>query len=46
MTGRTMMQTKTNPTSPVTMLGTEAVRIANGPASRPYYWDKGPAIFR
>lgn len=46
MTDRMTMRARTNMTSAVTLIGAEAFRIKDGPASRPYYKDKGPAIFR
>jgi hypothetical protein len=40
------MRARPNMTSTVTLLGAEAVRITSDLASRPYYYDKGPALFR
>jgi hypothetical protein len=45
MTGRIMMRAKTDMTPP-SQIGERAVRIPGDPASRSYYKDKGPAIFR
>jgi hypothetical protein len=46
MTGRTTTQAGTNMTLPVALPGTEAIRLTSGPAGRPYYSDKEPALFR
>jgi hypothetical protein len=46
MTGRTAMRAKTDMTSQVILPGGNGARIANGTNSRPYYQDKGPALFR
>jgi hypothetical protein len=45
MTGRIMMRAKTDMT-PSSLIGERAVRIPGDPASRSYYKDKGPAVFR
>jgi hypothetical protein len=45
MTGRPMMKARTD-TTPASLIGERAARIPGDPASRSYYKDKGPAIFR
>jgi hypothetical protein len=46
MTGRLAMRTKTDLNTQGPLIGERAARIPGDPASRPYYKDKGPAIFR
>ncbi len=45
MTGRMTMRAKTDMT-PASLIGERAARIPGDPASRSYYKEKGPAIFR
>ena len=45
MTERTMMRARTD-MNPSSLIGERTVRIPGDPASRSYYKDKGPAIFR
>ena len=46
MTGRVMMRTRTDMPPRSSLIGERAARIPGDPASRSYYEDKGPAIFR
>lgn len=46
MTGRLAMRAKTEMNPQGTLMGERAARIPGDLASRSYYKDKGPAIFR
>jgi hypothetical protein len=45
MMGRIMMRARTD-RNPSSLIGERAARIPGDPASRSYYENKGPAIFR